>query len=334
MSKMIRQLKPRAIVQVLVLVLTAATGLQFLAYVAQVSGTGPVTVENPPGVGGFLPIGAFLGWKNFLATAKWDPIHPASMVIFGYAILISALCRKSFCGWFCPIGTLSRGCYRLGERLFKRNFILPAWLDFPLRALKYVLLGFFVYVIVTMSAAEIGVFQKGAYYRMSDVKMLFFFTRMSLLTFLVLLSLFVLSLFIKNFWCRYLCPYGALLGLFSWYSPSRVVRDPKLCKNCGSCARTCAYHLGPDRKKEVNHPLCTGCFDCIGACKKHKALSMKTRPVSRSSWSVIQWGSVVLVLFFVFVYGAKLTGHWQSRVSDMECRRGIIMIDSPQFSHP
>ena len=38
--------------------------------------------------------------------------------------------------------------------------------------------------------------------------------------------LVVLSVVTKNFWCRYLCPYGALMGLLSMLSPTRIVRDP------------------------------------------------------------------------------------------------------------
>ncbi len=63
----------------------------------------------PAGVEGFPPIGALMGWTRFLATSTWDGVHPAGMVILGFAGLISLLGRKSFCGWFCPVGTLSEG---------------------------------------------------------------------------------------------------------------------------------------------------------------------------------------------------------------------------------
>ncbi len=107
--------KIRTKVQLGALFVTIWIGIQFLIYVLQVSGSKAVTVTRPPGVEGFLPIGALLGWKHFILTGVWDSVHPAAMVIFGFAVLASILLRKSFCGWFCPIGTLCGWLWRLGR---------------------------------------------------------------------------------------------------------------------------------------------------------------------------------------------------------------------------
>jgi polyferredoxin len=61
---------------------------------------------------------------------------------------------------------------------------------------------------------------------------------------LVVLGLFVLaSVFIPNFWCRFLCPYGALLGLTSWLSPTRIRRNAETCVDCAECAKACPSAL-------------------------------------------------------------------------------------------
>ena len=86
---------------------TIGIGVQFFIYVHQASSNGVITVLRPPGVEGFLPIGALMGWKLFVQTGIWDPVHPAAMVLLGFAGFISLALRKSFCGWFCPVGTLS-----------------------------------------------------------------------------------------------------------------------------------------------------------------------------------------------------------------------------------
>ncbi len=210
----LKAIHPRHVFQFAVLILTLAIGLQFYLYVRQAQTAAPITIQRPPGVEGFLPIGALMGWKRFLLTGDWDTVHPAAMVI-GWAVLLSFLLRKTFRGWFCPVGTVSEWCWRLGERLFGRNVHFFKWLDIPLRSLKYVLLGLFVWVIGGMTADQIAAFINSPYYRISDAKMLQFFTQMTALTAVVLLVLLTLSVFIKNFWCRYLCPYGALLGIFS-----------------------------------------------------------------------------------------------------------------------
>jgi hypothetical protein len=60
--------------------LTLAIGLQFFLFVQQAANGGPATIPRPAGVEGFLPIGALLGWKQFLTAGVWDPVHPAAMV--------------------------------------------------------------------------------------------------------------------------------------------------------------------------------------------------------------------------------------------------------------
>ncbi|MDP2276586.1 MAG: 4Fe-4S binding protein, partial [Nitrospirota bacterium] len=173
-------------------------------------------VSRPPSVEGFLPIGALMALKLWITTGIFDRIHPAGLVIFIAAVVMSLLLKKSFCGWICPVGALSDTVWKLGKKIFGRNFTLPKYADYSHRSLKYALLLFFVYaIVVKMPPSEIFKFLEGDYYVIADVKMLYFFTKMSLITFITLVILFAASLFFKNFWCRYLCPYGALLGILS-----------------------------------------------------------------------------------------------------------------------
>jgi polyferredoxin len=321
-------------VQAAALALTLAIGLQFYAYVRQAAGSGAISVQRPAGVEGFLPIGALMGWKQFALTGQWDPVHPAAMVILGWAVLLSLLLRKSFCGWFCPIGTISEWCWRAGRRLLGRNGRLPAWIDGPLRSLKYLLLGFFIWVIAAMSVAEIGVFMQSPYYKLSDVKMLHFFTRMSPLTAGVLLFLLAASLFIRNFWCRYLCPYGALLGLVAMAGPTAIHRDETRCIDCGRCDRACPSRLPVSRKTRVRSPECLGCLDCARACPTDETLAFSSAGLNRRFWTPARVGLCIGLFFTLTVYGAMLTGHWRSGLADLEFRARLAFIDAPENTHP
>jgi polyferredoxin len=330
-----RRLKqPRHLFQAAVLFLTLAIGLQFYLYVRQAAGTGAITVQRPPGVEGFLPIGALMGWKQFILTGRWDTIHPAAMVILGWAVLLSLLLRKSFCSWFCPIGTLSEACWRLGRWLLGRNWRLPAWLDRPLGSLKYLLLGFFVWVIFSMSLAEIAAFMHSPYYKLSDVKMLHFFTRMSVLTVGVLAFLLVCSLLVKNFWCRYLCPYGALLGLCAMAGPSRIRRDAQRCIDCRRCDRACASGLPVSQKAVIHSPECIGCLECVQACPVTKTLALSSAGLHPHFWTPVRTGLFIALFFVLTVYGAALSGRWRGGVSDLEFRMRLSTVDAPQNTHP
>jgi polyferredoxin len=321
-------------VQLVIFVLTLAAGAQFAVYVFQAGGLTAITVQRPPGVEGFLPIGALMGFKLFLTTGIWDPVHPAAMVILGFAVLISFGLRKSFCGWFCPVGALSEWMWRIGQRWFGRNFRLPVWADYPLRSIKYILLGFFVWVIFKMDRATIEAFIHSPYYQVSDVKMLHFFTRMDALTAGILTFLFAASVFIKNFWCRYLCPYGALMGILAFFGPTRIRRHADNCIHCGKCARQCPYHLPVDQKKKIFSPECSGCMDCVRVCPVPNTLELKTFGLWQTVWSTVSLAVVILGLFFGSIYMARVTGHWQGNVDDDAFRLLLQQVDGPEMTHP
>jgi polyferredoxin len=88
-----------------------------------------------------------MGWKLFVLTGIWDPVHPAAMVILGFAGLVSLTLRKSFCGWFCPVGTLSEWLWKLGRRIFGRNYRIPVWhsslAGFPFAQFEILAFGIF-----------------------------------------------------------------------------------------------------------------------------------------------------------------------------------------------
>jgi polyferredoxin len=324
----------RNYVQLGVFLVTIGIGIHFFIYVLQASGEGVITVPRPAGVEGFLPIGALMGWKLFVLTGIWDPIHPAAMVILGFAAVISFALRKSFCGWFCPVGTLSEWLWKLGRKIFGKNYQLPQWLDYPLRSLKYLLLAFFVWTIFSMSRLAILAFLRSPYYKMSDVKMLFFFTKMSSTTGVVLVILVFASLIIRNSWCRYLCPYGALMGLLSLLSPTRVQRNPETCIDCKLCSEVCPYHLTVDRKLRIISPECNGCMDCTLVCPSRATLELKTIGMGKSIWSGVRLGAVIIVLYIGLVYSATITGHWKSSVSTDEFRLRLQEIHLAKYTHP
>jgi polyferredoxin len=314
-----------------VLIITLTIGIQFFIHVHQAGGNGSIAVSRPPGVEGFLPIGALMGWKLLLTTGRWDPVHPAAMVILGFAAVISFALRKSFCAWFCPVGTLSEWLWRSGRQMMGKNFLPPLWIDVPLRGIKYLLLSFFIWIIFSMSPPAILDFLKSPYYQLSDVKMLFFFTRMPLLTAMVLTGLVIGSFIIRNFWCRYLCPYGALMGLLAMIGPTGIVRTHETCINCGRCARVCPASLPVERKERLLSPECSGCMDCVGICPVPGTLRLST---TGRGWTATALGITILMIFAGSVLSARITGHWQGQITERQFRLLLLSIDSPELTHP
>jgi polyferredoxin len=180
--------------------------------------------ERPPGVEGFLPISALMSLKHWMLSGSLNNVHPSSVFILLAIIGVSFALRKSFCSWLCPVGTLSESLWMLGKKIFKRNFSVPRWLDYPLRSLKYLLLYFFVNAIWQMDLFSLANFIYSPYNKVADIKMYLFFAEISSFALWTIIILMVFSLFIKNFWCRFLCPYGALLGIAGWLSPLKITR--------------------------------------------------------------------------------------------------------------
>src|SRR5690349_15313267 len=212
------------------LLLNLWLGVQFYSWVRHFEmGLGASEVARPAGVEGWLPIAGLMNLKYWLLSGQIPLVHPAAMFLLLTFLSMSFVFRKAFCSWLCPIGTISEYLWRAGKNVFGRNFNLPRWIDLPLRGLKYFLLGFFVWAISTMSAAGIHDFMTSPYGLIADVKMLNFFRHIGETGLVILGVIVAASVFVPNFWCRFLCPYGALLGLTSWLSPMKIRRNPEPC---------------------------------------------------------------------------------------------------------
>jgi len=302
----------RQLSQLLFLAWTAWAGIQFGLFVRhfETAGTTPLYLR-PPSIEAFLPIGALVSLKHWLASGNIHPVHPAALVLFLTFVGMSVLAKKSFCSWLCPVGTLSDWAWKAGRGLLGRNFLPWKPLDLMLRSLKYLLLLFFVkLILIDMPAAALGGFLDAPYWAISDVKMLHFFTGPSTTTLVVVGALLLASLAIKNAWCRYLCPYGALLGLASLLSPFKIRRQAAACNGCKRCSRACPASLPVDQKSVIRSAECTGCLSCISQCRSD-ALAM-TPPGRR--WPQFAFPLTVLGLFAIGVLSGMLSGHWQTNL--------------------
>ncbi|HKU23899.1 MAG TPA: 4Fe-4S binding protein [Candidatus Sulfotelmatobacter sp.] len=290
-------------------------GVQFYLWVRWAeTGGRTASVSRPAGVEGWLPIEGMMQFKYVFTTWQLPRLHPAAFFLFFAFALISLLFRKSFCGWLCPVGTISEYLWKIGRRIFRRNFQLPGWLDLPLRSLKYLLLGFFVYAVAMMSAAEISDFIASPYGLVVDVRMLNFFRFAGLTTLYVVGGLVVVSVFVQNFWCRYLCPYGALMGLIAMFSPLRIRRNETACIDCAKCAKACPSALPVDQLIQIRSAECMGCLECVAVCPAEGALALNLVGPSKLRRGLAAWqlATGMAIVFCGLLGYAKLGDHWQT----------------------
>ncbi len=335
--RFIRRIRPdhsqawRRNLQTIFLVLNVWLGIQFVLFVRYFESGGKSThLSRPPGVEGWLPISGLMNLKYFLLTGSVPAIHPAAMFLLLTFLVMSILFRKAFCSWLCPIGTISEGIWKLGEKLLKRNWAFPRPVDLALRGLKYLLLALFIYAVGGMSAASIDAFQSSPYGLVADVKMLHFFQYLSATAAITISLLLILSFFFKNFWCRYLCPYGALVGLASIFSPAKISRDKQRCINCTKCAKACPALLKVDELVTIHSAECTGCLECVAVCPAEGALQMSFGRKRRlAPWAL---AAGLAVIFLGIIGYAKWNRTWASDIPDSTYEELIPQLDS--LTHP
>lgn len=302
----------RLAVQLLFLGLNLWIGLQFYLFVRYYETNGAsYPAARPSGVEGWLPIASLMNLKYLLVSGQVPRTHAAGMFLLIAFLLISWLLRKAFCSWLCPVGTVSEYLWKLGQSTFKRTWAFPRWLDLSLRPLKYLLFGLFLYAVVSMPVGEIRAFLEGPYGVVADVRLLDFFRHMTAVVAIALGVLMVGSLFVKNLWCRYLCPYGALLGLAALASPVRIRRREPACIDCAKCAKACPSLLPVDKLVQIHSAECTGCLECVAVCPAASTLDLEL-PTGRrvSPWAVA--GLIAVIFFGVYGY-AQVTGNWDQR---------------------
>lgn len=306
-------------------------GIEFHLFVKYLESGGTLAFhERPPGVDGFLPISSLMNVYQFLSTGVIHPYHPAGFFIFLTVVLVSLVFGKSFCSWICPVGLISEYVGDAGEKTFNKKIRMPVWMDYPLRSFKYLLLGYLLYVIIwVMKTPGVWAFLDTPYNLMSDIKMYYFFAELSKTGLIVIGALMILSVFFRNFWCRYLCPYGAFLGWASVLSLNKIRRNDSTCIDCSLCTKACPSFIKVDQVKTVYSDECTTCLQCVDACPVKDTLKIYA---GKKKVNKI-WTAIAIVLMFLAGTGlGMLTGHWQNRIPPDGYLRHFDRIH--EYGHP
>ncbi|MBR2622753.1 MAG: 4Fe-4S binding protein [Clostridia bacterium] len=220
-----------------------------------------------PGAIGSCPLGSL---QNALAASKTRT--PA--YIFGILILFGLLLGRTICGWLCPIGLGQELLYKIKTPKVKKNKV-----TYVFSYLKYVLLIVLV-VIIPLTVfipgfceyiCPAGTFQGGLglllqkenYEKLADLGPLFTWK------FTVMILVIAGSIFFYRFFCRFLCPLGALYGFFCRIAMLGVKLDENKCTDCGLCITACKMDI-----KKVGDHECIHCGACISVCPA-KAISWK-----------------------------------------------------------
>lgn len=177
------------------------------------------------------------------------------MAIFVLGLIVSIFLSRLYCGWACPINTLTSGLTWLKRKLKIKSLKIPAFLKKP--AIRYIALGLFIALFAfTMISGK----------------------KLPVLPALLIIGVALTLFFPEELWHRYLCPYGTLLHVTALRPLSAVRINQPACTNCGACSRVCpaAAICKEDEYHTIKENACIVCFDCTSKCK-HNAISYHKR---------------------------------------------------------
>jgi len=275
------------------------------------------------------PVRVFLDFDPLLFLASLlSSRHIATGFLLSLVlVVITVFMGRIFCGWICPLGTLNNiaGSFRRSPpTLLRRNwyrakyyillFLLASSLftaqiaglldplSLLVRSLTLAVYPLFNYItrtfFDTIYTLHIPILVDGSEFiygflqrtLLSFQQPLFFQGMFVGLLFFIILGL---NLVEKRFWCKYLCPLGALLGILSRYAlVHRSVSEG--CTSCGLCEGICSGNTASDNEKAWRNTECMLCMDCDDLCphnavtfgftikKKHRAMDLGKRNTVRA----------------------------------------------------
>ncbi|MFH1278082.1 MAG: 4Fe-4S dicluster domain-containing protein [Candidatus Eisenbacteria bacterium] len=127
------------------------------------------------------------------------------------------------------------------------------------------------------------------------------------LLFLIFLAAVLLNLRRTRFWCRYVCPLGAFLGLVARRSPLRLQAGEGECGGCGLCSLSCPAAAQPDKPGEWLPTECYGCWNCVAACRQDAIDFGFESPFKRPEAGTIDLGRRAALASVAVGAGALLT---------------------------
>ncbi len=272
--------------------------LVFFAWIAVLAvgkGLGEAGVDIPflPEVSlhAICPFGGVVTLYNLAALGRYvQKIHASAVVLMTLVFALAILLGPVFCGWVCPLGSIQEWIGKIGRKLLGKRYnrVLLPRTDRVLRYARYLVLVWVVYVTARSGSLIFSDFDP--YYALFH-----FWTGEVAPTALVILGLTLAgSLLTERPWCKYACPYGALLGLFNKIRLFKVRRRPASCINCKLCDRACPMNISVSTDTNITDHQCISCYACTSenACPVPDTVVVETRAVKRPAESGQTGGSL------------------------------------------
>ena len=221
-----------------------------------------------------LYVNAFAGIQQIylaIINHSFDFATLCPQIVEAIAIVpATLLLGRFFCGWMCAFGTMGDLIYLASSRIFKMRFRISPNFDRVLKKVKYLVLAFLVIAGWTLGIGTFGAASPwnvfGTIATVGATPDIAYAITAMTPGFILFLFIVIGSFFVERFFCRYLCPLGAVFAIISRLRFVKIRKPGGKCGNCMVCTKNCA--MGIEMKKDdiISSGECINCFQCISAC--------------------------------------------------------------------
>lgn len=220
-----------------------------------------------PGALGACPIGSL---QAILSGGQ----RGVSYYVTGMLLLFGSLFGRLICGFLCPFGFVQDLLYKIKTK----KVTVPQRLDRPMRRTKYAVLAILVIALPALARDSYGLgspwfckylcpagtLEGGIPLLVQNESLRALVGALFSWKLAVLLAVVALSVLLYRPFCKYLCPLGAIYGLFNRWSFYRMGVDESKCTHCGVCERACKMNVRVT--ENINSAECIRCGACKAAC--------------------------------------------------------------------
>jgi ferredoxin len=222
------------------------------------------------------PFGGVVSLYQWISQGSFvKKVHESSLILGGLVLILAIALGPVFCGWSVP-SQPQEWIGKLGRKIFKRryNAMVPPTLDAILRYLRYVVLLWVLYMTAVTGLLIFADFDP--YYTLFN----FWTGEVALSGIIILLAVLILSLAVERPFCKYACPYGAVLGLSNLIRLFPVRRRSSSCIDCKLCDRRCPMNIEVSITDRVRDHQCISCNECSSeaACPRPDTVAMRFKP--------------------------------------------------------
>ena len=221
------------------------------------------------------------------------------LLLFGGSIILTMVLGRFFCGFLCSFGAMGDMLWFLSQKTIKFKFKIKESTDRWLKRLKYVVLAAIILGIWTWNPVNIDSMASpwtvfGIYSRISGWTSLEYLLSIGgALLFLIIIG----SFFIERFFCRYLCPLGAVFAITSRFRIFHIIKKRNQCGACRICTNKCSMGIPLFRYDTVTSGECINCFECTVHCPRKNA---------RTNAAPIAVSAVSTAAMFGLVYAGNI----------------------------